>query len=588
MIRRLSMCLLVLSALAAGWVAGLTGRAQLGKFSDAGGRTPTLGAAAQPDATDAPSSGAGDGCTVITAGKAATVDGSVITSHSDGCSECRLHVVPGRTFPKGALADVHWGMIYYGRDDPNAGRPLGDFGKVIGRVPQAERTYTYFHSGYSQFNEHQLAIAESTCSQKRELDTPYIEGVTEQIITVEQAQVFALQRCRTAREAVSLITGLMEEHGFLPSTGGSEALSIADPGEAWVLELFSVGPDWRHTSGKPGVIWAARRVPDGEVAVVPNYVRIREIDLKDPNVLASPNYMQEAIDRGWYDPKAGKPFIWQEAYAPPISEGSLNRLWLIYSTLAPSLKEWPKRRLDPVTGEAGAPAEPFEGAAFYPFSVRPERKISVQDVIAFQRSVFAGTVYDMAADKAWLTTDRNGGAARSPIATPFPSLELRRLLRIAGHRTIAQHGYGMVAQLRSWLPAPVGGVYWFYVDNPYVSTYVPVYAGVRDISPLYSTYDARQFSEGSARWTVDLVDNLMLLRWQDAVKDLQAARDPIESEFFATQASIDQQALDLYRKDPERASAFLTDLTRTRMERVVKMYRDLRGTLITKYTNSTY
>ncbi len=571
MLRRLSILAAIVAAMAFGWFAGATGTGE-----------------PHAQAEQASAAGAGDGCTIISAGTGATVDGSVITSHSDACSECRLHVVPGRAFPKGAMADVHWGMIYYGRDDPNAGRPLGDQGRVIGQVPEAERTYTYFHTGYSQFNEHQLAIAESTCSQKRALDTPYIEGVTEQIMTVEQAQVFALQRCRTAREAISLITSLMERYGFLPSTGGSEALSIADPGEVWVLELLSVGTDWRKSSGKPGVIWAARRVPDGEVTVVPNYFRIREIDLTDPDLLASSNYKQEAIDRGWYDPRGGKPFIWQEAYTPPITEGSLNRLWLVYSTLAPSLKDWPERRVDPATGRAAAPAEPFEGAGFYPFSFRPERKISVRDVIAFQRSTFQGTVYDMEADKAWMAATRGGAATRSPIASPFPSPDLRRLLGIAGHRTIAQHGYGMVAQLRSWMPAAVGGVYWFYVDNPYVSTYVPVYAGVREISELYESYDARQFSEGSARWSVDLVDNLMHLRWQDAVKDLRAARDPIEAEFFATQADIDRQALDLYTKDPAGASAFLTNLTRARMERVVRMYRDLRGTLITKYTNSTY
>jgi dipeptidase len=433
-----------------------------------------------------------------------------------------------------------------------------------------------------------VAIAESTCSQKGELDTPYIEGVTEQIMTVEQAQVFALERSRTAREALDVVTSLMEDYGFLPSSGGSEALSIADPREAWVLELFSVGSEWRRGSGRPGVIWAARRVPDGEVVVVPNYVRIREVDLADPSVRASRNYMQEAIERGWYDPKSGRPFIWQEAYAPPITEGSLNRLWLIYSTLAPSLKEWPRRGLDPATGQAAAAAAPFEGAAFYPFSVKPERKISVRDVIAYQRSAFDGTVYDMAADRAWLVAGRDGTTSKSPLTTPFPSLETRRLLRIAPHRTIAQHGYGMVAQLRSWLPAPVGGVYWFYVDNPYVSTYVPVYAGVQEVSELYSTYDARQYSEGSARWAVDLVDNLMHLRWQHAVNDLRAARDPLEAEFFAAQPSIEREALDLYKRDQRRASRYLTDLTRARMERVVQTYRELRGTLVAKYTNSTY
>ncbi|MGB7295643.1 MAG: C69 family dipeptidase [Candidatus Aminicenantales bacterium] len=169
-------------------------------------------------------------------------------------------------------------------------------------------------------------------------------------MTVEQAQVFALQRCKTAREAVLLIAGLMEKYGFLPSCGGAEALCIADPRELWVMEIFSVGPRWTPESGKPGAIWAARRVPDDHVVAITNYVRIREIDLRDPDFLASPNYQQEAIDRGWYDPAAGRPFIWQEAYAPPIQEGSLSRLWLIYSTIAPKAEEWPRRRME---GPAG-------------------------------------------------------------------------------------------------------------------------------------------------------------------------------------------------------------------------------------------
>ena len=530
----------------------------------------------------------GDGCTIISAGALATLDGSVITSQSDACSECRIHVVPGRAFPRDAKAPVHWGLIYYGRDDERGGRPLGDYGAVIGEIPQVERTYTYFHTGYSLINEHQVAIAESTCSQRRELDVPYIEGVTEQFMTVEQAQVFALQRARTARDAIRVITALMEEYGFLPSTGGSEALSVGDPREVWVLELFSVGTNWRRGSGTPGVIWAAKRVPDDHVTVIPNYVRIREIDLKTPDTLASSNYMQEAVDRGWYDPRAGTPFIWQEAYAPAITEGSLNRLWLVHSSLAPGLKAWPNRRFGGTSGPGTVSRQALEGAAFYPFSFKPERKISVRDVIAFQRSVFEGTIYDMTADPAWLVSDGQGGAKKSVLATPFASNDLKELLRVASHRTIAQHGYGMVAQLRHWLPDPVGGVLWFYVDNPYVSTYVPVYAGVRSTSELYQTYDARQFSEGSARWAVDFVDNLLHLKWQAAVKDLLAVRDPLENEFFTQQAEVEQKAGELYRTDPEAAATYLTDLTRTRMERVVKMYRELRGTLITKYTNNAY
>ncbi len=526
-----------------------------------------------------------EGCTVIGVGRNATTDGSVFTSHSDCCSECRIQVIPGRTYKKGEMAPVHWGMVYFGEADDRRALPLGEFGKVIGRIPQAERTFTYFHTGYSHINEHQLAIGESTCSQKPELDVPFVEGVTPQIMTVEQAQVFALERCRTAREALALITSLIETYGFLPSCGGSEALCIADPKELWVLEICSVGPGWRPESGRPGAIWAARRVPDDHVAVISNHFRIREIDLGDPDFLASKNYIQEAVDRGWYDPKSGKPFIWQEAYAPQIREGNLSRLWLIYSTVAPSLKAWPKRRL------SGGLSNPFtmagqdlEGAAFYPFSVRPEKKLSVRDIIAFQRSAFEGTIYDMASDPAWLVPGPQDRFVRSPLTTPFVSPDLKRLLRIASHRTIATEGYGMVAQLRSWLPDPVGGIYWFYHDNPFVSAYVPVYAGVTDVAPAYKAYDHTAYSEDSARWGVDLVEKLLNLRWQDAVKDLQAARDPLEEGFFASQAQVEAKALDLHKKDPALAARYLTDLTVSRMNDIVKMFRRLREVLISKYT----
>jgi len=524
------------------------------------------------------------GCTVIGVGKLASADGSVITSHTDCCSECRIQVVPGRTYPKGSLASVHWGMVYFGAGDNRKALPLGDFGKVIGHIPQVEKTLTYFHTGYSQMNERQLAIGESTCSQRSELNVNFVEGITRQIMTVEQAQDFALQRCSTAREAVRLIGSLMETYGFLPSCGGSEALCIADPSELWVMEIFSVGPKWKPESGQPGAIWAARRVPDDHVVVIANHVRLREIDPKNPDVLVSPNYMQEAIDRGWYDPSGGRPFIWQDAYSPLIREGSLSRMWLIYSTIAPSFKAWPRRSLYDPAGPGTLYAQPIEGAAFYPFSVKPEKKLSVQDVIAFQRSVFEDTIYDMTWDPAWIFPGAGGKAEKSPMATPFLPGEMEKVLRIRHHRTIATQGYGMVAQLRSWLPDAAGGIYWFYVDNPYVSAYVPIYAGVTDVSPLYKTYDYNEFSEDSARWAVDFVEKLMLLRWQPAVKDLKEARDPMENGFFSEQTGVDQKAAAFLKQDQAGASKYLTDLTISRMEKIVQLFRDLRKKLLTKYT----
>jgi dipeptidase len=518
-------------------------------------------------------------CTNIVVGKNASVDGSVITSHTGCGDECRVHVVPAKTFKKGAKAPV-----YYGLQDVK--KPLREYGEILGYIPQVEKTYAYFHSAYSHMNERQLAIAESTLSQRAELRVDRETG--KQIMTIEQAMVFALQRCKTARQAVELITSLVDKYGFLPSCGPeSEALCIADPNEAWVLEVFSVGKSWTPASGKAGAIWAAQRVPDDHVTMVPNWSIIKEINLSKPDrFMASKNYMQAAIDHGWYEPAAGKPFIWQEVYSPILREWASSRFWLFYSTIAPTYKEWPDKSLNGKMKSYDAYHQYLEPVSFYPFSVKPEKKLSVQDVIAFQRSVYPGTIYDMTADSDWLVPDGKGGLKKSPLTTPFPTGDMRELLDITYRRMVSRGGYGMVAQLRSWLPDPIGGVYWFYLDNQHTSAYVPIYAGVQKISPLYTTYDPDKFSENSARWVIDFVDNLLYLKWQEGIKDLRAARDPLEAEFFKDQARIDAQALKLYKKSPQKAKKFLNDYTRLSMERIVNMYKVLRNLLITKYTNN--
>ena len=531
-------------------------------------------------ASDVDKSEPTDFCTDIVVGKLASADGSVITSHTvGGNSDSRVRVVPAQKFKKGAMAPVYYGL-------QNARNPLGDYGEILGYIPQVRKTYAYFHTAYSHINEHQLAIGETTMSQRRELIVDRKTG--KQIMTVEQAMIFALQRCKTAREAIKLITSLVEKYGFLPSCyGGSEALCIADPNEAWILEIFSVGPNWTPESGKLGAIWAAERVPDDHVAIVPNWSVIKEIDLDNPDYfMASKNYMQVAIDHGWYNPNSGKPFIWQKAYSPIPREWAISRLWLFYSTVAPHFKKWPNKKLTNPYKGYDAYHQYLEPISYYPFSVKPEEKLSVQDVIAFQRSVFKGTIYDMTADFNWMIPDGKGGMKKSPLTTPFPTKDMRELLDITYRRMVSRGGYGMVAQLRSWLPDPIGGVYWFYVDNQYVSPYVPIYTGVQEISPLYKTYDPDKFSENSARWVIDFVDNLLYLKWQEAAKDLRTVRDSLETSFFKQQPSIDTKALELYKKSPRKAKDFLTNYTRKCMERSVQMYRNLRDLLITKYTNN--
>jgi len=520
-----------------------------------------------------------DACTDIIVGKNASVDGSVITSHTGCCPECRVHVVPAQTFEKGTMAPV-----YYGLQDVK--KPIHEYGKVIGTIPQVAKTYKYFHSGYPHINEYQLAIGESTLSQREELKVDITSG--KQIMTIEQATLFALQRCKKAREAIALITSLVEKYGFLPSCGPeSEALCIADPDEAWILEVFSVGKDWEPESGKLGAIWAAQRVPDDHVAVVPNWSVIKEIDLSRPDYyMASKNYKKIAIEHGWYDPESGKPFIWQEVYSPIPREWAVSRFWLFFSTFAPNHTEWPDKSLSTLYKGYDAYHQYLEPLSTYPFSVKPEKKLSVQDVIAFQRSVFEGTIYDMTADMDWMVPDGQGEMKKSPLSTPFPTRDMRELLDITWRRMVSRGGYGMVAQLRGWLPPEIGGIYWFYLDNQHVSTYVPIYTGVQEISPLYKTYDPDVFSEESARWAIDFVDNLLYLSWQHAIKDLRAVRDPLEEEFFAKTDSIDKEALELFKKNPELAKKYLTDYARSSMEKTVKMYKELRNLLITKYTNN--
>jgi len=521
-------------------------------------------------------------CTIIAVGKKASADGSNIISHTDTGPDSRIFVVPAQTFKPGEKAPVFWGI-------QDANLPLHDDGIVLGYIPQVEHTYKYFQSAYSHLNEFQLGIGESTTGQRYELTCTRENG--EQIMTIEQAQIFALQRYKNARDAVKFIGELMMEYGFLPSSGdGSETLVIADTDEIWVLEIFGVGAGWTFESGKPGAIWAAQKLPEDGATVIPNWSIIKEIDENDTdNFLVSKNYKSEAIDRGWYDPSSGKPFIWQEAYTPLPVEYATSRFWLFHQTFVPNLREWPNRFLsdDPYKG-----ISPYfqivEPISIYPFSVVPEEKISVRDIIAFQRSTYEGTIYDMTSGPEWLIPDGKGGIYKSPLATPFPSRDLRKLLKITYRRPVARHRghYGMVLQLRDWLPDDIGGVYWVYLDNPYFSPYVPIYAGNLSVDDTYKTYDPDVYDERSARWAIDFVDNMANLKFQKIAKDVQEVRAPFEDEIFNNQKTIEDEALKLYKKKPKLAQNYLTDYSNGLMMDVTDMFLNLRNDIIVNYTNN--
>jgi len=519
-----------------------------------------------------------EACTIIVVGKEASKDGSVIISHTDCGDDSRIRLIDGESFQSGAMAPVYWGI-------QRVDLPLYDFGEVIGHIPQVEETYSYIHSAYPHINEHQLAIGESTMSMREELKFKRENG--EQIMTVEQAQTFALQRCKKAEEAVKLIGSLMEKYGFLPSCiGESESLVIADSDEAWIFEVLGVGPGWKKNSGKPGAIWAAKRVPDDHVVMLPNWSIIKEVDTTQAGCMASSNYKSFAVEKGWYNPDGDKPFIWQKVYAPTPREWATARFWLFYSEVAPNYTDWPDRKLNSPYDTQNPYIQYVEDLSMYPFSLKPEMKLGVRDVMQFQRSVFDSTIYDMSEDPDWYVVGEEGKMEKSPLATPFPRKEMQKLLDITHRRNVARGGYGMIAQLRSWLPDPIGGIYWVYQDNQTIGPYAPVYAGVNKINPLYKTYNPDKFNDQSARWNYDFVDNLMYLKWQEAWEDVKPIRDSLEQATFEELKQIDQKAVEMYKKNPEKAREMITKYSSQKMEELVKTYKDLRYQLIMKYTNN--
>ena len=291
-------------------------------------------------------------CTSIPVGKDASTDGSTMTSHSvDGHYEFRIHIVPGGTHPAGSMRPVMKGGGL-GADRPAAVK--------VGEIPEIAQTFTRYDSAYPFMNEKQLGMGETTISGRQELSND--EGWFD----IMELQRVALERTATARDAIALMGELGTKYGYSDS---GECLTIVDGNEAWMFEIFGPGP------AEKGAVWAARRIPSGEVGVSANHSRLGALDLNDKqNVMASANVQSVAEELGFW--KKGEPFNFSKAYGGNASYGSTRREWRVLSTLAPSLK------LDPWDTEL-------------PFSVKPDRKVGPRDLIALHRDSYEGTEFDM-------------------------------------------------------------------------------------------------------------------------------------------------------------------------------------------------
>ncbi len=515
-----------------------------------------------------------ESCTTMLVTKGATTDGSVIVSHSDDndLMDQRIIYVPAMDHEDGAVRSVYcsaaavgefpqYGSLMYPRmvtDERGPGYQGEKPSVPLGTIPQVSHTYAYFDGNYGIMNEHQLMFGECTNGANVTADPEPGKRI---FYSAELSRV-ALERCRTAREAIALMGSLIEEYGYY---GTGETLPVADPNEAWVMEM---APSPEGTGG----LWVAKKVPDGEFFVAANEFRIREINPDDPDMMVGKELFPVAEKHGWWKPSQGK-LDWLRT----VSKGeynhpyySLRRVWRALSLVAPSLG------LSPWVEDGYSSA--------YPFSVKPDKKLSVRDVMSIHRDRYEGTEFDLAKGVAagpFGYPDRFYGPydGHGDVADPGRKMEGAWERPIS----VTYCGYAFVNQARSWLPDPIGGVMWLGLDKPADTVFIPFFAGVSDLPDSLQNCDTSSFSRDSAWWAFNFVSNWAGLRYDAMHKDIVTKREAIETGFLAAMAETEQEAVELARSDPESLSEFLTSFCNDRAYEVVDGWWNFADSLIVKY-----
>jgi len=428
----------------------------------------------------------------------------------------------------------------------------------LGFIPQVEHTYAYFDGSYAIMNEHQLMFGE--CTDGTKIQPEPLPGKL--IFYSAELSRVAAERCKTAREAVDLIGRLIETYGYY---GTGETLPIGDTEEGWVMEM-APSPEGR------GGLWVAKKVPDGEVFVAANELRIREIDPDDPDTLCCPNLHAIAEKYGWWKPEDGK-LDWLKTvslgeYNHPYY--SLRRVWRLQARIAPSRAKSP-------WVENGFTKE-------YPFSIKPDKKLGVRDVMNLYRDYYQGSEFDLSRG---VTAGPFGCPSRfpGPLDTSGDTGDPDRKLKGAWERAISifRCGFSYVCQARGWLPDPIGGLVWFGPDAPMTTCYVPFYAGVTGIAAPYYTCDTTKFSQDSAWWAFNFVANWASVKYSYILEDIRKKQDEIELAEIEGIKQMDRKALTLYRENPEKARQFLTTYCETQANQVVKDWWEFAWLLVARY-----
>lgn len=485
-------------------------------------------------------------CTTFAVGKDASEDGSIMVAHTcDGWYDHRIQIVKGGEHAEGEMVDIYRDPCTDTKTTP----------EKVGEIEQAAETNTYFNIGYPFMNDKQVIMSEFTWSGRDEVSS------SEGLFVIANLEQLGLQRASSAREAIEIMGQLAEKYGYCD---GGECLLVADKNEVWIFEICGGGMLWTKDSGKPGAHWAARKVADDEVFVGANRSRIGVIDFDDSeNFMYSTDITALAEEMGWW--KQGEDFDYSKLFNPKPYSGPFyqsRREWRAYSLIAPS-QNWELKDRD----------------TQYPFSVKPDEKLSKQDIMDIYSDHLEGTEYDM-----------TQGLAAGPFHNPtrWNTTADQKPEYAAGHdweREIAQYRctYSFVAQTRSWLPDEIGGVLWFGQDSPDTTVYVPIYCSTTEVPEEWSSGDRKSFDQDCAWWAFNFVNNWANLRWDAMYADIREKKASYEDRFFADQADIEAEAQKLYEQSPESAVNYLTEYVNDTMNEVNDGWWDFAWELVGRY-----
>lgn len=480
-------------------------------------------------------------CTNFIVGKDASVDGSVICTYTadDYGMFIGLQHFPAGTHKKGEMRDVvDWDTHVY-----------------HGQIPEAPVTYTV----NGNINEYQVTIGETTCGGREEMIDP--QGIIDYGSLIH----IALQRSKTAREAIKVMTTLAQTYGYCSS---GESFTICDPNEAWIMEMLGKGP------GSKGVVWVAQRIPDNAISGHANQSRIGKFNMKDKkNVMYSKDVIKFARDKGWFTGKDAD-FSWKMVYSAPDFAGRRicdARVWAFFNRFVKGMD----RYLPWALGKD-------KNAEDMPLWVIPDKKLSVQDVEAAMRDHFEGT--PMALD----STDIGGGVWQMPYRPTPLYYEVNGKKYFNERPTSTQQtGFSYVSQMRSWLPRQIGGVLWFGNDDGNMVAYTPIYCGNTVPPECYDTpgADAVTFSMKNAYWVCNWVSNMVYPRYSLMFPSLKAVRDSLDQSFFAQQAEVEARAVELCKTSEEEAVKYLNTYSNTKAQQMLERWKELAFYLIVKYND---